>query len=194
MQCVNCHFENIQGLDHCGRCGASLRIATAVIDVHPPRARDRRYSRLRLNCSGTDSVRATSAAISAGFDSPPLDCPPAFVIARLIIPGWPQLYLGQKIRGWFFLMSYFGFLIAGVLLLGTGFGSTLLRPAPIAVHASSVIDLVFVATGTEQAQDSLLLLLRRHGCNRRLFADDLSFLPLCRTRTDHASNWFSGAG
>ena len=148
MQCVNCHFENMPGLDHCGRCGASLRIATAVIDVHPPRHEiaDSRP----LNCSGTHSVGPLQPQ-SARIRFTALDCPPALVIARLIIPGWPQLYLGQKIRGWFFLMSYFGFLIAGVLLLGTGFGSILLGLA-VAVHASSVIDLVFVATGTEQAR------------------------------------------
>jgi signal peptidase I len=151
MQCVNCHFENMPGLDHCGRCGASLQIATAVIDVHPPRARDRRYLRLPFELLWSRISRAASAAISAGFDSPRVDCPPALVIARLIIPGWPQLYLGQKIRGWFFLTSYFGLLIAGLLFLGTGFGSIFLGLA-VAVHASSVIDLVFVATGTEQAR------------------------------------------
>ena len=38
MQCPSCRFENMPGLESCGRCGTSLRLSTAVIDVSPPRA------------------------------------------------------------------------------------------------------------------------------------------------------------
>src|SRR5919204_650375 len=39
MQCPSCRFQNMPGVEVCGRCGSSLRLATAVVDVHPPRAR-----------------------------------------------------------------------------------------------------------------------------------------------------------
>jgi hypothetical protein len=149
MQCVNCHFENMPGLDHCGRCGTSLRIATAVIDVHPPRARDRRPLRIPLELFGSRIRRAASAALSAGLDSRRVGRPPELIVARMIVPGWPQLYLGRKLRGWLLLTSFFGFLITGLLFLGTGFGSIFLGVA-VAVHASSVIDLLFEARGAEQ--------------------------------------------
>src|SRR4051812_12976476 len=38
MQCSSCGFENMPGSDACGRCGSSLRLATMVMDVQPPRA------------------------------------------------------------------------------------------------------------------------------------------------------------
>ena len=37
MQCNNCQFENIPGVHACGRCGASLQLASLMVDVHPPR-------------------------------------------------------------------------------------------------------------------------------------------------------------
>src|SRR5437773_1641201 len=38
MQCPSCRFENMPGLDSCGRCGTSLSVSTATLDVNPPRA------------------------------------------------------------------------------------------------------------------------------------------------------------
>ena len=38
MQCSNCQFQNMPGVQTCGRCGASLQLASLAIDVHPPRA------------------------------------------------------------------------------------------------------------------------------------------------------------
>jgi signal peptidase I len=148
MQCVNCHFENMPGLDHCGRCGASLSIATAVIDVHPPRARDRHGLRLPGGVFANRIRRAVSNAVSAQFESRHVDRPPALVVARLIVPGWAQLYLGHKLRGRVFLTAYCAFVIGALLFLGTGLGSIFLGLA-IAVHASSVIDLVFAATRSD---------------------------------------------
>src|SRR5215213_6505561 len=38
MQCSSCGFENMPGSEACARCASSLSLATAVMDVHPPRA------------------------------------------------------------------------------------------------------------------------------------------------------------
>lgn len=37
MQCRQCHFENMPGVNACFRCGSTLA-ASGTIDVHPPRA------------------------------------------------------------------------------------------------------------------------------------------------------------
>ena len=38
MQCPSCRFENMPGLESCGRCGTLLSLSTVTIDVNPPRA------------------------------------------------------------------------------------------------------------------------------------------------------------
>jgi hypothetical protein len=156
MQCANCHFENLPGLDLCGRCGASLRIATAVIDVHPPRASQRRFRRL-----GFDSwLRRKSQAVSTMLDSAlwtsTIDRPPSLVVARMIVPGWPQVYLGQTARGRLFLWTYGVFMALALVLLGTNWGSLLLGLA-LAVHAASVIDIVF--TGMSRGRSAFYFCL-----------------------------------
>jgi hypothetical protein len=156
MQCVNCGFWNMPGSESCGRCNTSLTIATAVMDVNPPRAgpmrkRIRRvlpvsrvYYRTRDALHG--DVLATHAR-NAMEASPPL---PIFI--RLVFPGWTHFYLKQPIRGHLFLWSFVGCLTPAILLFGSGWGSFWLGMA-FSVHSSAALDVVqqtFADAGTRE--------------------------------------------
>jgi signal peptidase I len=162
MQCVNCRFENLPGEPACGRCGSPLRLATAVLDVHPPRAgrwgkRLRRSfvpqhrSAIRLWTWLDRAVQAVGRAFRAG---PEVDMPLPRVVTRLVVPGWAHLYCGRTVRGCFFLAVYLALLLPGLFYLGTDLGAILLGLA-FSVHAASALS---------------LLGLRRYGFVRRLRA------------------------
>jgi signal peptidase I len=59
----------------------------------------------------------------------------------MVVPGWPQYYLGRKLQGSIFLWGYLTCLPLGMLYAGTNLGALLLGLA-ISLHASSVADLV----------------------------------------------------
>jgi type IV secretory pathway protease TraF len=154
MQCTSCQFENMPGVALCGRCGARLEFAAASIDVHPPRAtpgakRLRRWfpwygvaARVR---DGLETiVRVTLRQLD-------LPQPLAGLFARMIVPGWPQIYTGQTVRGRVFLATYLGLLVIGAAFIGTLFGSFALGFA-LAVHASSVIDVLWAATNDRRTR------------------------------------------
>ena len=63
------------------------------------------------------------------------------LLVRLPMAGWPQLHLGQRVRGWLFLWSFLVLLLPGVLMTGTVPGSLLLGLA-FSVHASAILDLM----------------------------------------------------
>src|SRR5262249_45437087 len=135
MQCSNCRFENMPGVEACGRCGTSLRLATAVLDVHPPRAqpwlkRARRHFLLPLqrglfglSRSCTSAAREVSETVNEGT---PLPVPTWRVLARLVFPGWAHFYCGNSWRGGLFLGAFLTCLLPGLLLWGTQPGSILL--------------------------------------------------------------------
>lgn len=150
MQCANCRFENMPGVAACGRCGSSLRLATAVMDVQPPRAtafakRWRRWSlptqrgwrRFWDTC-----LTATSRFIHAFGDTPELDMPLPRVLARLVVPGWAHIYCGHRWRGGVFLVLFAACLLPGLLYWGTALGANLLGLA-FGIHASATLDLIW---------------------------------------------------
>jgi signal peptidase I len=144
MQCTNCQFQNMPGTDACGRCGTSLRLATAVIDVHPPRAgrvakRVRRAVPVRRMFYGVrdaaDAAGATPAAIQFASVFP------LGLFARLVVPGWSHFYLGLRWRGHLFLWLFLAVLLPGLLLLGTLTGGVLIGLA-FGVHSTAALDVV----------------------------------------------------
>src|SRR6516165_3313579 len=141
MQCSSCRFENMPGVDRCGRCGSSLRLATAVLDVHPPRARPwakrlRRYLPLHaISARLRDAAGEVCRQVSGGAEAVRFPLPAPGIISRLVVPGWAHFYCGQVQLGWGFLGSYLVLLALGLLFLGTGLGSFLLGLA-FSVHAS----------------------------------------------------------
>ena len=150
MQCSSCGFENMPGSDACGRCGSSLRLATMVMDVQPPRAGKIRKKLRRVlpvakaGYAMRDSFeksRMPKAAAAVGRVAGDLygDKPPWPVMWRLIVPGWSHFRTGQRVRGHIYLWTFLLFLVPGLLLLGGVWGSTLLGLA-FSVHASAAFD------------------------------------------------------
>jgi len=147
MQCPSCRFENIPGLDACGRCGTSLALSTAVIDVNPPRA-SRSAKRLRKVVPRRFFYQARDVAAEAHrrfsgsvVEDSRVPLPEPGILSRLMVPGWAHLYSGLRLRGLFFFWAYVVLLVLGLSQWGTGFGSVLLGLA-FSVHASSIIDIL----------------------------------------------------
>ncbi len=152
MQCPSCRFENMPGLESCGRCGTSLALATAAIDVHPPRA-SRVSKRVRRAVPGRLLYRARDAAIEAWrtitssiIEDSRIPLPEPGILSRLIVPGWAHLHAGLRVRGWSFLVAYLFLLLLALTRWGTSMGSIAAGLA-FSVHASSVMD-VLIRQGT----------------------------------------------
>lgn len=152
MQCPSCQFENMPGLESCGRCGTSLRLGTAVIDVNPPRAsrtakRVRKVVPRKLLYEARDVAASAGRAVSGSIvDDSHIPLPEPDVLARLIVPGWAHIHSGLGLRGRIFLGAYLTLLSLGLLFWGTYTGSILLGLA-FSVHASSVLD-ILIRQGT----------------------------------------------
>src|SRR5262245_58404504 len=116
MQCANCRFENMPGVEACGRCGASLRLATGTLDVHRPRAG--KWSKRVRRVPGHAVPRRLKNAASTGWASlrsgALAEAPARPVVWRMIVPGWPQLFLRRRLLGHALLWTW----LAGLLLGG----------------------------------------------------------------------------
>src|SRR5262245_20174802 len=131
MQCSSCRFENMPGLDACGRCGSNLRLATAVLDVEPPRATPwQKRLRRWLPWSSVNqlryAVRDGKVYAASRLEETGLWIPEPAILFRLLIPGWAHFFTGQRIRGGLFLGIYLVLLGLGILLWGTTAGGILL--------------------------------------------------------------------
>jgi signal peptidase I len=152
MQCFNCRFENMPGITVCGRCGTSLQVATAVIDVNPPRARPwkKRLRRLLPVNQAAIKVRDASSVatkrVKAAAQDVGMPVPPVRLLWRLLVPGLAHFHLGQRYRGWAFLGAYLAFLALTLLFWGTTPGSFFLGLA-FSAHASSALDVLFQCPG-----------------------------------------------
>jgi signal peptidase I len=148
MQCTSCQFQNMPGVETCGRCGAVLRLVSTAVDVHPPRAGRRRkhwrrgFPLHRLSYGLRDSLLGHLERWLGAFD---LQRPSPGVFLRMVVPGWPQVYAGRRRLGWAMLGSYLALLLAGLVFVGTLLGSLLLGLA-LSVHASSVLDVIIPCT------------------------------------------------
>ncbi len=152
MQCSSCRFENMPGVEMCGRCGSSLRLATAVLDVHPPRARPwvkrlrrnlpmRKASAQLRDAAGEIRRQVTDAAEKVGLPTPRRG-----VVPRLVVPGWAHIHCGEVVHGRLFLGGYLALVAFGLLFLGTSLGSFLLGLA-FSVHLSSALSILFMCPG-----------------------------------------------
>ena len=145
MQCSNCQFQNMPGVQACGRCGASLQLASLAIDVHPPRASRAAKWRRRWFPIGRywNRFRAAAASALAGvrITGWPSDLQTPAVLLRMIVPGWAQRYVGRHARARWMFGCYLGLLLSGLLFVGTGLGWLLLGLA-LSLHAASILDIV----------------------------------------------------
>jgi hypothetical protein len=145
MQCANCQFENMPGVDACGRCGASLRLASAAVDVHPPRA-GRWAKRVRrtvpwLSLQWHNIRRPASPGIDWSWINVHLDVSLPAILIRMIVPGWPQLFLHRPRRARVFFFGWLAALFLTFLLAGTFFGSAMFGIA-LSLHAASILDVL----------------------------------------------------
>jgi signal peptidase I len=69
----------------------------------------------------------------------------------MLVPGWPQFYLGRKTFGRIFLFGYLSYLLLGILFIGTTPGALLLGLA-IAFHASSIADVVIAHADNNESR------------------------------------------
>lgn len=132
------------GSGRCARCGAMLALATAAIDVHPPRATgwSRKLPWFTNWQWNINRIRALVWSIICSPFGPReaiVDRPPS--VLALLLPGRAQIQRGEKARGWTFLVLYLGLLAMGALLLGTSRGSILLGLA-FTTHVTSAVDAV----------------------------------------------------
>lgn len=139
MQCTSCQFHNMPGTAVCGRCGTSLRLATATaIDVRPPRAG--RLTKLARRAMPVGrAYHGLREAVGGATDRAAVVLPSP-VLSRLLVPGWSHFYLGQQARGHLYLWSFLACLLPGLLLFGTTLGSVLLGFA-FGVHSTAALDI-----------------------------------------------------
>jgi signal peptidase I len=147
MQCSNCRFENMPGVEACGRCGSRVALKELDVDVHPPRAgawskRLRRWLPFRSAYYG---ARDASWRAQEGWFGGVLqiEAPnvPLGVLCRLIVPGWAQLHQGQRALGLLFLCGWGAFLLLTLLFYGSVPGSVFIGLA-FSVHVSSCISIL----------------------------------------------------
>ena len=143
MQCSNCQFQNMPGIQTCGRCGASLQLASAAIDVHPPRASRaaKQWRRWFPTALYWNRFRTASVLSPIRIRGWPSDLQTPGVLLRMIVPGWAQWYMGRAVRGKWLFRSYVALLLSGLLFFGTALGWLLLGLA-ISVHATSILDIM----------------------------------------------------
>jgi hypothetical protein len=77
-------------------------------------------------------------------------------LLRCIVPGWSQYHRGDRRRGLLFFLGYFGLLLPGAVLAGTGLGSLFLGLA-IALHTASITDAMVRAFATPRDRIALTL-------------------------------------
>ncbi|MCG8405960.1 MAG: hypothetical protein MI923_12260 [Phycisphaerales bacterium] len=138
MQCMNCGFENMPGLEACSRCDSAL--ALGEISVVPARA-----STLRLRTRIHQLRNRVAVVLTYPFririprwvprSKSPILWP---TLARTVVPGLGHLQIGQRTTGWIFLLTWLGFLVAGLLTLPSQ-ATVWLFSAAVATHASAMI-------------------------------------------------------
>src|SRR5690242_3378580 len=113
MQCASCRFENMPGVNECGRCGSPLGLKTLAVDVHPPRAGAWTKRLRRMFVFRSVLYEARDAGRRVARDSwfhnfRRIEVPGSHwgVLARLIVPGWAHFHLGDRIRGYTYLGAY----------------------------------------------------------------------------------------
>ncbi len=183
------------GTPACVRCGTSLRLQAVAIDVHPPRASPlvrqvrRWFAWRRLYYPLRDFVIHRGGALERRavgvFDAAPLK---PGSLPRMLLPGWAQRFQGRTQRGKAFFGVWSALFTAGLMCLGSTFGSVMFGLA-FAVHAGSILDLLLPATDRAPRQ----IVLRGVAVGAALLA---LYLPLSRVVTHFvdARQWLVDAG
>lgn len=142
----------------CGRCSTSLGLATAVMDVHPPRA-SATIKRLRRTLPARkvffharDVLQTDAIAVRARYARTHLLPFPVF--ARLIVPGWSHFFLNQRLRGHLFLWGTVACLIPAFAIFGSTWGAIWMGMA-FSVHSSAALDVVMLTFADAGPRDRI---------------------------------------
>lgn len=158
-QCSNCQFQNMPGVTHCGRCGTSLTLRTAVVNVHPPRAtRWAKLWRRTFAARLIRPIRETSASLASQWGmTPQTQLPSSGALRRLAVPGWAQVFEGRASLGRSLFFGYLVCLVIAALCFGSPLCSLLLGFA-FACHGISVYDVVRRSCSELRARLFLMML------------------------------------
>lgn len=118
MQCASCRFENMPGVEACGRCGSPLGLGNLAVDIHPPRAapwvkRMRRLLPFRSLLHRTREIGKQQ--LFEDLEDAPLWGVPIEIFIRMLIPGWAHIYFGQFVPGFRFLGIWIVLLVAALV-------------------------------------------------------------------------------
>lgn len=117
-----------------------------AVSVHPPRAgvlakqwrRSTWWPRFTVRQTAREIVRQLlHSEVYDGSIEP--------VMRRAVVPGWPQFYQGQRLRGCWFSGSFAMFALFAFAAIGTDEGAIWLGLA-VAAHLSSALDVLLPAT------------------------------------------------
>jgi hypothetical protein len=154
MQCFNCGFHNMPGSRGCARCGADFALATAAIDVQPPRASGsgRRMAGARAAIQRLAGRRpwgefgdrtghhdqTGDAPVYRAFDLPAAVIAAFLAIASppALVPGLPHMLAGRGLLGGAICLAWILLMVAGISSVATVRGGLLLALA-VTLHAAS---------------------------------------------------------
>jgi hypothetical protein len=132
------------GSARCARCGGSLALASAAIDVHPPRA-----TFISRNFPRFWGMRQAWGRVNLRLDFPfsrlfqrftDANFRPGTVV-RALVPGWAHFHRGNLGRALLFFIGYLMLLLPAIVLAGTYTGSMLLGTA-FAFHVAATSDVL----------------------------------------------------
>lgn len=150
MQCFNCAFENIPGMERCVRCQSLLGLSQ--VTVRPPRASGVRWgTRLRRACHQAGAAAGDAWRALPRWRPTSQVGVPWEAVAWSIIPGLGHLKHGNKLTGWLLLGGWLTLLLLAVLTVGLNWCAWCLAGAA-AIHAAAILSFL----GPELASHSVL--------------------------------------
>lgn len=136
MQCVNCGFENMPGMETCVRCQSSLQLGAVAIE--PPRA-----SHLRI-VNHWRRMRNIAGECIRSLENLPVP-EPIRALMRLapssFVPGAALIGRGYSRTGWLVLIGWLWLLAMSALNGAIGLGQIYLTVA-VALHAICLVRLL----------------------------------------------------
>lgn len=142
MQCPQCRFENMPGLEKCAFCQTPLT-AKKAIPIHPPRARWRRPLRAPLYLLRRVNNRFVSVEKQSKLDKGLRELIGVFAdcvfMVLSVVPGLGHLLRGKLWSIRYYWIAYVVVLAMGLAAFGTNQGSIALGVA-IGLHAWMMLD------------------------------------------------------
>lgn len=139
MQCVNCGFENIPGMERCVRCQGVLNFDEVA--VAPPRATrfrwrsrwSRLWNPLRINPAMLWSAIPRWWPATLDLYHIPWES-----VIWSVVPGLGHIRMGKRLTGWLLLAGWLVMIMLAVLTFGLEWFGWLVAGA-VAIHAVAIL-------------------------------------------------------